>query len=57
MEALAVRGDRIVAVGTSTEIIALAGKEAKRIDVGGRTVILGINDGHVHLGLRLTPTN
>lgn len=51
VEALAIRGDRIVAVGTSTEIVALAGKETKRIDVGGRSVIPGINDAHVHLSV------
>jgi predicted amidohydrolase YtcJ len=51
VEALAIRGDRVVAVGASGEIIALAGKETKRIDVGGRTVIPGINDAHVHLSV------
>jgi predicted amidohydrolase YtcJ len=50
-EALAIRGDRVVAVGSSKDIIALAGKETKRIDVGGRTVIPGINDAHVHLSV------
>jgi predicted amidohydrolase YtcJ len=51
VEALAIRGDRVVAVGASREIIVLAGKETKRIDVGGRTVIPGINDAHVHLSV------
>lgn len=51
VEALAIRGDRIVAVGTSREIIALAGKQTSRVDVGGRTVIPGINDAHVHLSV------
>jgi len=48
VEALAIRGERIVAVGSSREIIALAGKETKRIDLSGRTVIPGINDAHYH---------
>src|SRR5262245_64036787 len=48
-EALAIRGERIVAVGSSQEISALAGKETKQIDLGGRTVIPGINDAHDHL--------
>lgn len=48
-EALAIRGERIVAVGSSQEISALAGKDTKKIDLGGRTVIPGINDAHFHL--------
>jgi predicted amidohydrolase YtcJ len=50
-EALAIRGERIVAVGSSQEISALAGKDTKQIDLGGRTVIPGINDAHDHLGV------
>jgi predicted amidohydrolase YtcJ len=53
-EALAIRGERIVAVGASKEIVALAGKETKRIDLGGRTVIPGINDAHYHLGFNVS---
>jgi predicted amidohydrolase YtcJ len=51
VEALAIRGERIVAAGTSSEIAALAGKETKRIDLAGRTVIPGFNDAHYHLGV------
>ena len=42
------RGESIVAVGSSQEISALAGKDTKQIDLGGRTVIPGINDAHDH---------
>jgi predicted amidohydrolase YtcJ len=49
VEALAIRADRIVATGTTKEIAALAGKQTRRIDVGGRTVIPGINDAHDHI--------
>ena len=49
VEALAIRGERIVATGTTNEIVALAAKQTKRIDVGGRTVIPGINDAHDHI--------
>jgi len=49
VEALAIRGDRIVAVGTSAQITALAGPTTRRVDVGGRVVIPGINDAHYHL--------
>jgi predicted amidohydrolase YtcJ len=48
-EALAILGDRIIAIGTTTEVEALAGPATRRIDLGGRTVIPGINDAHVHL--------
>ena len=51
VEAVAIRGERILAVGTSKEIVSLAGKETKRIDLAGRTVIPGINDAHLHLGV------
>jgi predicted amidohydrolase YtcJ len=49
-EAIAIRGDRVIAVGSTTEVSALAGDGTRRIDVGGRTVIPGINDAHVHVG-------
>jgi len=48
-EALAIRGDRIIAVGSSEEIGALAGPATRRIDLSGHTVIPGINDAHAHL--------
>ena len=48
VEALAIRGERIVATGTSEKIGALAGPQTKRIDLGGRVVIPGINDAHHH---------
>ncbi len=50
VEAFAVRGDRIVAVGTTAEISALAGPATRRVSAGGRVVIPGINDAHVHFG-------
>ncbi|HKG91689.1 MAG TPA: amidohydrolase [Gemmatimonadaceae bacterium] len=49
-EAVAIRGDRIAAVGTSAEVERLAGASTRRIDLAGRVVIPGINDAHVHLG-------
>jgi predicted amidohydrolase YtcJ len=47
-EALAIRGDRIVAVGSSAEIAASHRAAARTVDVGGRLVIPGLNDAHVH---------
>jgi hypothetical protein len=48
VEALAIRGERISSVGTSREISSLSGTRTKRIDLGGRVVIPGINDAHYH---------
>jgi len=50
-EALAIRGERIVAVGSSAEVERLAGPATRRIDLGGRVVIPGIHDAHNHLAL------
>lgn len=47
-EALAVRGDRLVAVGKNADLLKLAGPDTKLVDVGGRTVIPGLCDSHVH---------
>lgn len=48
-EALAIRGERLVAVGTTTDLTAEAGEFVRRIDLGGRTVVPGFNDAHVTL--------
>src|SRR3954463_3891843 len=48
-QAIAVEGDRVVAVGTSAALLAAAPAGATRIDLGGRLVIPGINDAHVHV--------
>ena len=48
-QAFAVRGERIVAVGGDAEIIALRGGNTRVIDAGGRRVIPGLNDSHLHL--------
>ncbi|MEU5592791.1 amidohydrolase [Streptomyces sp. NPDC020298] len=47
-EGVAVRGRDIVAVGTDTEIRALAGPGTRIVELGGRTVLPGINDSHLH---------
>lgn len=49
VEALAIRGERIIAIGTSAEIKALSGPHTKIYDLQGRTAIPGINDSHYHL--------
>jgi predicted amidohydrolase YtcJ len=47
-EALALRGARIVAVGTTADIEKLKGPPTKVIDLGRRTVIPGLIDNHAH---------
>ncbi|MGY1813346.1 amidohydrolase [Blastococcus sp. SYSU D00820] len=47
-EAVAVSGGRIVATGTTAEVLALAGKATRVVELGGRTVLPGINDSHLH---------
>ena len=47
-QALAVRGDQIAAIGASADIRALAGPATRVIDLGGRTVIPGLIDSHIH---------
>jgi predicted amidohydrolase YtcJ len=47
-EALAVRDGKIIAVGRSADIRALAGTGTRVIDLAGRTVIPGLIDSHMH---------
>lgn len=46
-EALAVRGDRIVAVGSTAAMAAEAGASTRRIDLAGRVAVPGLNDAHL----------
>lgn len=48
VQAFAVRGDRIVAVGTNKEVLASKGANTKVVDAGGRTILPGLIDSHVH---------
>jgi predicted amidohydrolase YtcJ len=48
-QAIAVKGDRIVAVGSSQEIAKLAGPATRTIDLRGRAAIPGLIDNHLHL--------
>ena len=54
-QAIAIADGKIVATGASTTMKKLAGKSAKLIDLGGRTVIPGLTDGHIH-GIRAALT-
>ena len=48
-QAVAIKGDRIVAVGTNQDITRLAGPGTRRIDLRGRAVTPGLIDNHMHL--------
>ena len=48
-EAIAIQGDRILAVGTTAEVQRYAGPATRTIDVAGAFVSPGFNDGHVHI--------
>jgi predicted amidohydrolase YtcJ len=48
VQAMALRGNNIAAVGTDQAIIALAGPTTRTIDLHGRLVLPGIIDAHTH---------
>jgi predicted amidohydrolase YtcJ len=48
-EAIAVRGDRIEAVGKTVDVMKLKGPQTQVIDLGGHFVMPGFNDAHLHL--------
>jgi predicted amidohydrolase YtcJ len=59
-EAIALRGDRILAVGTRDEIMKRKGPATSLVDLGGHFVMPGFNDAHMHLasaGLEKTNVN
>src|SRR5262245_46852728 len=47
-QALAVRGEQLVAVGSESEVMALRGERTRVVDAGGRRVVPGLNDSHLH---------
>jgi predicted amidohydrolase YtcJ len=49
-QAVAVRGDRVLVVGTDAEVLRRAGPRTRRIALGGRVVVPGFNDAHDHVG-------
>ena len=49
VEALAVTGGRVTALGSTAEVRALAGKETRILDAGRRLVLPGFQDTHIHL--------
>lgn len=62
VQAVAIEGNRILATGTTAEMLRLAGPGTRVIHLDGRRVVPGFNDAHVHvmvggedeLGVQLT---
>jgi predicted amidohydrolase YtcJ len=54
-EAIAIDHGRVVSAGTSQDMRRLAVEDARLIDLGGRAVIPGLTDGHIH-GVRAAAT-
>jgi predicted amidohydrolase YtcJ len=54
-QALAIGRGQVLASGTTAAMKKLASEKAKLIDLGGRTVIPGLTDGHIH-GIRAALT-
>jgi predicted amidohydrolase YtcJ len=48
VEALAIRGERILAVGSNSEIERLHGPRTQVIELGGRMAMPGVIDSHIH---------
>jgi predicted amidohydrolase YtcJ len=48
-EALAIRGDRLVFVGSNADAKKYEGKSTRVVDLEGRTVVPGMTDAHYHL--------
>lgn len=55
VSAVGVRNGRIVAVGPDDTVRAAASSTTRVVDLGGRTVLPGFHDNHVHLGLGAAP--
>jgi predicted amidohydrolase YtcJ len=48
VQAVAIQDGRFLAVGSDDEVMRLRGAKTEVIDLGGRTVIPGLNDSHMH---------
>ena len=49
VQALAVKNGKIAATGSNERVLRLKRKDTRVVDVGGRTVIPGLNDSHTHV--------
>lgn len=59
-QALALSGDRVMAVGSNEDIMALRGPETRVLDLAGRLAVPAFNEAHMHVthvGLALSQLN
>jgi len=49
VQAIAIRGTKILAVGTAAEVLTAAGKDARIVDLSGKTMLPGFIDAHTHV--------
>ncbi len=47
-EAIAIRGERILAVGSNAEVLKTQGEKTRLVDLAGKTVLPGLIDSHTH---------
>jgi predicted amidohydrolase YtcJ len=45
---IALQGDRVLAAGSDAEVVAAAGADSELVDLGGRRVVPGLIDSHLH---------
>ena len=50
-QAVAVVGDKIAHIGTDEEVKAFIDQDTKVVDAGGRLVLPGFNDSHMHISM------
>src|SRR5437016_2938687 len=48
VEAVAIRGNRFLAVGSNQEVLRTAGGSTKKVDLRGQTVVPGLIESHTH---------
>jgi predicted amidohydrolase YtcJ len=53
-EAIAIQGERIVQVGRNEDVLKTKGVTTQVVDLGGRTILPGLIDSHVHPGAAMT---
>lgn len=49
VNALAIKGDRIIAVGTIDEVFSIATPNTETIDLDGMCILPGLTDSHIHI--------
>lgn len=51
VQAMAIRGNKVLAVGSEADVMKAAGPNAKGVDVSGKTVLPGFIEPHMHFAL------